>query len=103
MKKAVKGAVEKLQNKKNSTLQEFTEILDASNVETHSGAVQKFDMLLGVSARNKLNRQGVVVCSRTRFSRPFESFWFNVDSCSHYCFEQPKPRVSEDDFDVDEV
>lgn len=93
MKKSVKAIVEKLQNNPKSGLTDFANALDASSIETYSAAVQKFDMLLAVSARNKLNRQGVIVCARTRFSRPFDPLWFSVDPESHYCFEKPRNTI----------
>jgi hypothetical protein len=106
MKKGVKGQVEKLQNDPTSSVSDFEEVLDASNVAIHSAAVEKFDMMWAVSGRNRLGTQGVLVCARARFSKPFESFWFNVDPESHYCYEKPTARPNDvriDQYEPEEV
>jgi hypothetical protein len=101
MRKNVKGEVEKLQHKTDSTLADFRNVLDASEIETFSAAVQKLDMIWGVAGRNDSMTQGALVCSRVRFGNPFEPFWFRVDASSHYCYEQrrvtPVAEVEMDD------
>jgi hypothetical protein len=105
MKKSVKGEVEKLQHKPESNLSDFDRVLDASQIETHSAAVQKFDMLWGVASRNDSMTQGVLVCSRVRFGTPFEPFWFHVDRESHYCYERRRtaPVAQIDGFKPGEI
>jgi KaiC/GvpD/RAD55 family RecA-like ATPase len=101
MKKNVKGEVEKLQHMPDSTLADFRDVLDASEIDTFSAAVQKLDMIWGVAARNDSMTQGVLVCSRVRFGNPFEPFWFRVDAASHCCYEQrratPVAQIEMDD------
>lgn len=88
MKKAVKGKVAELNRDAGATLADYERVLEASEIERYSGAVQRFDMLWGVAQADEKGRRGVIVCSRTRHGGSFEPFYFHVDPASHFCFEQ---------------
>ena len=89
MKKAVKGKVAELNRDPGATLADYERVLEASEIERYSGAVQRFDMLWGVAQADERGRRGVIVCSRTRHGAGFEPFYFHVDPASHFCFEEP--------------
>ena len=91
MKKAVKGKVAELSRNPDATLADYERVLEASEIERYSGAVQRFDMLWGVAQADEKGRKGVIVCSRTRHGAGFDPFYFHVDPASHFCFE-PAPR-----------
>ncbi|HXJ87786.1 MAG TPA: hypothetical protein VMS18_13275 [Candidatus Binatia bacterium] len=98
MKKAVKGKISKLNRDPDATLADYEEVLEASEIERYSGAVQRFDMLWGVAQADERGRKGVIVCSRTRHGVGFEPFYFHVDPASHFCFESakaPKMQIEE--------
>jgi hypothetical protein len=98
MKKAVKGKISKLNRDPDATLADYEEVLEASEIERYSGAVQRFDMLWGVAQADERGRKGVIVCSRTRHGAGFEPFNFHVDPASHFCFESataPKMQIEE--------
>jgi hypothetical protein len=90
MKKAVKGKVAELSRNPDRTLADYEVLLEASEIERYSGAVQRFDMLWGVAQADDSGRRGVIVCSRTRHGTGFEPFYFHVDPTSHFCFEEPR-------------
>jgi hypothetical protein len=90
MKKAVKGKVAELNRDPGATLADCERVLEASEIERYSGAVQRFDMLWGVAQADERGRKGVIVCSRTRHGAGFEPFYFHVDPASHFCFEEPR-------------
>jgi hypothetical protein len=87
MKKAVKGKVAELNRDPGATLADYEKVLEASEIERYSGAVQRFDMLWGVAQADEKGRRGVIVCSRTRHGAGFAPFYFHVDPSSHFCFE----------------
>ena len=90
MKKVVKGKVAELSRNPDRTLADYEVLLEASEIERYSGAVQRFDMLWGVAQADDSGRRGVIVCSRTRHGAGFEPFYFHVDPTSHFCFEEPR-------------
>jgi hypothetical protein len=97
MKKAVKGKAAGLSRNPDTTLADYELLLEASEIERYSGAVQRFDMLWGVAQADERGRRGVIVCSRMRHGSGFEPFYFHVDPASHFCFEQQrKPDVDVD-------
>jgi hypothetical protein len=98
MKKAVKGKVAELNRDPGATLADYERVLEASEIERYSGAVQRFDMLWGVAQADEKGRRGAIVCSRTRNGGGFEPIYFHVDPASHFCFESaraPKQEVEE--------
>jgi hypothetical protein len=99
MKKAVKGKIGELNRDPGTTLRDYEKVLEASEIERYSGAVQRFDMLWGVAMADERGSMGVVVCSRTRHGSGFEPFYIHVDPASHFCFEEPR----EPTFDAEEV
>ena len=99
MKKAVKGKVAELSRNPDRTLADYEVLLEASEIERYSGAVQRFDMLWGVAQADDSGRRGVIVCSRTRHGTGFEPFYFHVDPSSHFCFELA-PR---EEFDAEKL
>lgn len=99
MKKAVKGKITKLNRDPDATLADYEEVLEASEIERYSGAVQRFDMLWGVAMADEKGRKGVIACSRTRHGAGFEPFYFHVDPASHFCFEVAKaPKIEVEAF-----
>jgi hypothetical protein len=99
MKKAVKGKVAELNRDPGATLADYERVLEASEIERYSGAVQRFDMLWGVAQADEKGRRGAIVCSRTRNGGGFEPFYFHVDPACHFCFELAKaPKVEIEEF-----
>jgi hypothetical protein len=99
MKKAVKGKVAEMNRDHSSTLADYEKVLEASEIERYSGAVQRFDMLWGVAQADDSGRRGIIVCSRTRHGAGFEPFYFHVDPTSQFCFQQPR----ESEFEAEEA
>lgn len=99
MKKAVKARISKLNRDSDASLADYEEVLDASEIERYSGALQRFDMLWGVAMADDGGRKGVIVCSRIRHGAGFEPFYFHVDPASHFCFETAKaPKLEIEEF-----
>ena len=99
MKKAVKGKIVEINRSPDATLADYERVLEASEIERYSGAVQRFDMLWGVAQADESSRRGVIVCSRTRHGAGFDPFYFHVDAASHFCFE-PVPAATKIDEDA---